>query len=102
DAPQSTVFVSGVFMDTNLVTYGLWQQVATWAATNGYGFTAFPTGIAANYPATTMNWYDAVKWCNARSQQAGLPPVYFTNPAMTSVYKTGQGSNVYVNWSLNG
>jgi sulfatase modifying factor 1 len=45
-----------------------------------------------------------VKWCNARSQQEGLTPVYYTNDAQTTVYKTGnvRVTNVQVKWTANG
>ena len=46
-----------------------------------------------------MNWYDMVKWCNARSQKEGLTPCYTTNGV---TYKTGNDSNVVCNWSANG
>jgi formylglycine-generating enzyme required for sulfatase activity len=42
-----------------------------------------------------------VKWCNARSQLAGLTPVYYTDAALTQVYKTGE-MTPYVNWAANG
>ena len=50
----------------------------------------------------TVDWYDAVKWCNARSQQAGLTPVYYTDAGMTQVYTNGYADAVYVNWAANG
>ncbi|MDC3255325.1 formylglycine-generating enzyme family protein [bacterium] len=59
---------------------------------------------AANHPVQTVNWYDCVKWCNARSEQAGLTPVYYTDDAQTSVYRTGTVSvtNAQVKWTANG
>jgi formylglycine-generating enzyme required for sulfatase activity len=101
DAPTSTVTVSAFYMDTNLVSYSLWQQVYQWAATNGYSFDAAGSGIASNYPVQTIDWYDVVRWCNARSQMAGLTPVYYTDAGLTQVYKTGDVA-VYANWTTNG
>ncbi len=51
-----------------------------------------------------MNWYDVLKWCNARSQKEGLVPCYYTNEARTTVYKTGQVNvtNNQVLWTANG
>ena len=49
-----------------------------------------------------MDWYDTVKWCNARSQQAGLTPVYYTDANLTQVYTNGDVDAVYANWSVNG
>jgi len=44
----------------------------------------------------TVDWYDCVKWCNARSEQAGKTPVYYTD-AGSRVYRTGEVT-VYANW----
>ena len=44
-----------------------------------------------------------VKWSNARSQQAGLTPVYYTDAGLTQVYTNGEMcTTVYVNWAANG
>jgi formylglycine-generating enzyme required for sulfatase activity len=51
--------------------------------TNGYGFVNAGSGKAANNPVQTVDWYDCVKWCNARSVQAGLTPVYYTDAGFT-------------------
>jgi hypothetical protein len=32
-----------------------------------------------NLPVETVNWFDAVQYCNARSQKEGLPPAYIIN-----------------------
>ena len=103
DAPTGTVNVSAFYMDTNLVSFGFWQQVYQWSLTNGYAFDNTGTnGNGSNYPVVNVNWYDSVKWCNARSQMAGLPPAYYTDAGLTSVYKTGDAAAVYVNWNVSG
>jgi formylglycine-generating enzyme required for sulfatase activity len=90
-------------MDTNLVTYSFWQTVYNAATTfNGYSFLIAGAGKGPNYPVGTVDWYDCVKWCNARSQLAGLAPVYYTDAAMTQVFKTGLTNPVYANWNANG
>jgi len=38
------------------------------------------------YPVTGVNWYSAVKWCNARSEKEGFAPVYMVGG---EVYKRG-------------
>ena len=50
----------------------------------------------------TVDWYDVVKWSNARSQQAGLTPVYYTDAGLTQVYTNGDVDAVYVNWAASG
>ena len=48
-----------------------------------------------------MDWYNVVKWCNARSQVAGLTPVYYADAGLTQVY-TNLEVTVYVNWAAKG
>ena len=89
DAVPTTVSVSGFFIQTNLVSLSQWQSVYNWAINNGYGFTHSGSGTEANYPVESVSWFDCVKWCNARSVQAGLVPCYFTDPGLTQLYTNG-------------
>src|SRR5580658_2996313 len=84
--PIVNINVSAFYMDTNLVSYTQWQPVYNWAIANGYSFDDVGSSKATNQPEQTVNWYDVVKWCNARSQQAGLTPVYYTDTNLTLVY----------------
>ena len=107
DAIPINITVSAFYMDVNLVSYSLWQSVYNWATNHGYGFVNPGTGYATNYPVTSVDWYDCVKWCNARSQQAGLTPVYYTDAGYTQVYTNFEGVpfgsiSVYANWAANG
>ena len=102
DAIPISVTVSAFYMDTNLVSYSQWQTVYAYATSHGYGFDDAGSGKAANHPVQTVDWYDVVKWSNARSQQAGLTPVYYTNAGLTQVYTNGDVDAVYVNWAANG
>jgi len=104
DAIPTNVHVSAFYMDTNLVSYSQWQSVYNWSLANGYGFDhgGSAKGNAANQPVQTVDWYDVVKWSNARSQQAGLTPVYYTDSGLTLVYTSGVVGAVYVNWTNSG
>ncbi|MGA9777694.1 MAG: formylglycine-generating enzyme family protein [Limisphaerales bacterium] len=103
DAIPTSVYVSGFYMDTNLVSYSQWQTIYNWATNNGYGFDDLGSGKAANQPVQMVNWFDCVAWCNARSQQAaGLTPCYYTDAGFTQVYTNATGTNVYVNMANNG
>jgi uncharacterized repeat protein (TIGR03803 family) len=103
DASPTNVYVSAFYMDTNLVSYSQWQPVYNWATNHGYVFFYAGSGKAANHPVQTVDWYDTVKWSNARSQQAGLTPVYYTDGGFTQVYTNGDnGATVYANWTANG
>jgi formylglycine-generating enzyme len=104
DLIPTNVYVSAFYMDVNLVSYGLWTNVYDNATSHGYGFNNAGEGknYETNQPIQTVDWYDCVKWCNARSQSAGLTPVYYTDAGLTQVYKSGQVTNPFVNWSANG
>jgi formylglycine-generating enzyme required for sulfatase activity len=102
DAAPTNVYVSAFFMDINLLSYSQWQSIYNWATTNGYGFDNAGAGKASNHPVQTVNWYDAVKWCNARSQQAGLTPVYYRDGGLTQVYTNGDTDLVAQNFLANG
>jgi len=103
DATPTNIYVSGFCMDTNLVSYGQWQAVYNYATNHGYGFADVGAGQAANHPVQTVDWFDCVKWCNARSQQAGLTPIYYLDAACSQLYTNGDsGMVVYPNWSANG
>ena len=98
DAPTHTVNVSAFYMAQNLVTKADWDRVRTWAISNGYSDLAAGAGKASNHPVQTISWWDGVKYCNARSQQEGLTPVYTVSGA---VMKTGTTAPV-VKWAANG
>jgi formylglycine-generating enzyme required for sulfatase activity len=98
------VRVSAFYMAQNLVTKAEWDEVRTWGLENGYSELVAGSGKADNHPVQTISWYQMVKWCNARSQKEGLVPVYYTDDAQTTVYKTGDVNvtNAQVKWSANG
>jgi formylglycine-generating enzyme required for sulfatase activity len=89
-------------MDQTEVTWSQWQSVHAYATGNGYNFVHAGAGKAANHPVQTVDWYDCVKWSNARSQQAGLTPVYYTDPGLTQVYTNGEVATLYPNWAASG
>lgn len=97
ELPLHTNYVSAFYMDTNLVSYALWQQVYSWAITHGYSFESGAAGKAANHPAQSMSWYDAVKWCNARSEKEGRVPAYYTDAGLSVPYRDGE-TDVQTDW----
>jgi formylglycine-generating enzyme required for sulfatase activity len=104
DAAPVNTTVSAFYMDVNEVTQSLWDVVYIWAIDHGYTFTNPGAGKGVNHPVQTVSWYDCVKWCNARSEQAGRTPVYYTDDAQTEVYKTGDVNvtNAQVKWTASG
>lgn len=69
-------------------TYAIWYPVRLWAESNGYVFQnpgqegssgrrgRAPTDKGKFEPVTTINWRDAVIWCNALSELLNLTPCY--------------------------
>jgi formylglycine-generating enzyme required for sulfatase activity len=109
DAISTNVMVSAFYMNVNLVSSNQWAGVYSYATSQGYNFvnadlrTDMGSGKAANYPVETVDWFDCVKWSNARSAQAGLTPVYYTDALFTQVFTNGDyGTTVYANWGANG
>ncbi len=101
EGPQRAVYVSAFYMDRYEVTKALWDEIYNWAITQEYNFDNPGLGKATSHPVQSVNWYDCVKWCNARSQKEGLGPVYYNEPGLTTVYKTGTGTP-YPKWDANG
>jgi formylglycine-generating enzyme required for sulfatase activity len=81
--------VESFYMDSTEVSKEQWDEVYSWAITNGYAFDNVGAGKASTHPVQTVNWYDCVKWCNARSEKAGKTPCYTVS---SIVYRTGESS----------
>ena len=79
--------VESFWMDKTEVTLAQWRQVYEWALAHGYEFEHEGSGKGEKHPVHTVNWYDCIKWCNARSEMEGRAPVYMDGG---EVYRTGQ------------
>ena len=108
DAIPTNIYVSAFYIDVNLVSWSQWQTVNSYATNHGYHFFTNTTyavyqadGKAANHPVQTVDWFDCVKWSNARSMQAGLTPVYYTDAGFTHIYTNGEVAP-YMNLAANG
>ena len=65
-------------VDPSEVTNEKWNEVAEWGMANGY--TQLPLVSAEanpDLPMTGINLWQALKWCNARSEKDGLEPAYY-------------------------
>ncbi len=102
ELPVHSVYVSAFYMGKYEVTKELWDEVRAWGLDNGY--TDLPVGNGtyvskgANHPVHSINWWDMVKWCNARSQKENLTPCYTVSGL---IYKTGN-SEPDCNWNAGG
>ncbi len=97
-SPLGAVAVGTFYVGKYEVQWGEFQTVRTWAASNGYDIGAVGAGTGSNYPVTNVSWYQAVKWCNARSEKESKTPVYLVSG---SVYRTGDSVPV-VDANANG
>ncbi len=101
ELPTNTITLNAFYMDKYEVKKALWDTVYQWATNHGYSFEWSALGKAADHPAQSMMWYDAVKWCNARSEKEGRTPAYYTSAAQTTVYRSGEldVGNTWVKWN---
>jgi formylglycine-generating enzyme required for sulfatase activity len=103
DIGNTAGYINGISLDAYFigkyeVTKAEWDEVRTWAVSNGYTDLAVGGGKASNHPVHSISWYDMVKWCNARSQKEGLSPVYWVSG---TVMRTGATAPT-ATWSANG
>jgi formylglycine-generating enzyme required for sulfatase activity len=101
ELPVHTVYVDGFYMDRYLVTKALWDEVHAWAVEHGYDFLEDDFGRATNHPVVNVNWYDALKWCNARSEKEGRVPAYYVGDGYQNVLRTRElfQRNYWVMWN---
>ncbi len=92
ERPVRTVLVNDFYIDQYEVTENLWNSVYLWAIRNGYQFDAGEFRQRPQHPVNNVNWFDAVKWCNARSEQVGLVPAYYVSAEKvpSKVYRKGR------------
>ncbi len=115
--------ISAFWIGETEVTYELWGAIYTWAASHGYTFAnpgrqggddvtlTDPVGTNQD-PVTEINWRDAMVWCNAASELAGLIPVYYADAGYTTPIRSvdngaidttaGHEDNPYINSDANG
>jgi formylglycine-generating enzyme required for sulfatase activity len=87
-SPLGALPVDTFYIGKTEVTWGEWQTVRTWAVANGYTDLAnVGQGMGDNYPVSHVNWYDVVKWCNARSEKEGKMPVYYAFNSLSTSSK---------------
>ncbi len=103
EMPVHSVTVDGFFMGRYEVTKAEFDEVYNWAIQHGYSFHSYcGWGKDTNHPVYMVRWFDALKWCNAKSEKEGLSPAYYTNALRLPehVYRTGDVavSNDSVDW----
>jgi formylglycine-generating enzyme required for sulfatase activity len=119
NSQRKSVSVPTFYMQPTLVTKAEWDTVRAWALAHGYPATygvevktksgtrtVQENNLAAgwadgpNNPVSHVNWYDVVKWCNAKSEMEGRLPSYKVKDTNASgrevynVYRVGQRDDV--------
>ena len=95
--PMRTVTISAFAMDKWEVSVELWESVRAWGNAKGYDLVG-GSSFGAKHPVHSVNWWDVVKWCNARSEKEGKVPAYYVDGAMTEVYRSGDQVPEGVKW----
>jgi formylglycine-generating enzyme required for sulfatase activity len=92
ELPLRWVTLNQFAVQNKEVTLQQWREVMSWALNNGYDFENLGSGRGVNHPVQGINWYDAVKWCNARSEMERREPCYYTAAPFNAdrVYRSGR------------
>lgn len=106
--PVHAVGIGAFCVERAPVTKTQWDDVRVWATNNGYAFDNSGWGKGTNHAVRTVDWYDCIKWCNARTErELGVSACcYYTGSPFTAenVYRTGVRDigNTNVNWRAAG
>ena len=105
ELPTHTVTLNSYYIGRYEVTQAEYSQYmqpgSSWTSNYGLGL---------NYPAYYVSWYSILKYCNLRSLEEGLTPVYSisgsTNPAIWGAVPTSSNNATWdaaiCNWNANG
>ena len=104
ESPVRHLYLEGFWVAKYTVDYETWKNVYAWALENEYDFDYSGFANGNRYPVVGINWYDMLKWCNARSEMDGLTPSYYKDPDKRDVYRSGRIniSQENVRWSCDG
>ncbi|MBO61000.1 MAG: hypothetical protein CMO63_03375 [Verrucomicrobiales bacterium] len=73
---------ANIAVDPQEITNAKWNEIVEWGRQNGYSSLQLVTITAENeeMPVTNITFWEALQWCNARSEKEGLTPAYYTDP----------------------
>ncbi|MCB5265040.1 MAG: SUMF1/EgtB/PvdO family nonheme iron enzyme [Candidatus Cloacimonetes bacterium] len=102
ELPTHSVTLNSFYLSKYLVTQAEYQDIVGSNPARNYG-------VGPNYPVYFVNWYSAITYCNLRSLNEGLTPVYTisgsTNPAIWGDVPTDNNSTwnaAICDWTANG
>lgn len=96
------------FMKQTEVTWAEWNAVRD--LSHDYGYTDIAPGRngyrgdeSGNHPVTEVSWWDAVKWCNLKSQIENKTAVYHTSTSFEpkTILRTGT-DRIHMNLNADG
>lgn len=105
---HSVSFKNHLLAKATEVTWAEWQEFRSLAQSRGYndiavgrnGDNGTPEGI---HPVTEVSWWDAIKWCNLRSEAEGLKPVYYSSPGFGAANVLRNGTpEPHADWNADG
>jgi formylglycine-generating enzyme required for sulfatase activity len=115
EQPAHPISLTSFFIDEKEVHIWHWEKVASWAVENGYVFSDstqlrkkgpywYDQGSELLFPMNMVNWFDAVKWCNARSELEGRTPIYYLDNEHSIIFREGESdiTESQVAWSYSG
>ncbi len=115
--PATATFNYPIWIAETETTYQLWKAVYDWATHTDRGankYTFANPGVkgnddaadkSVNHPVTTINWRDAIIWCNALTEWynakngTALTPVYYADSTYATPIRTSTNSTT-VNTTL--
>jgi serine/threonine protein kinase len=86
DSAVKTKSVDSFWISTHEVTNKEWREVQAYAEKNGYTLDAKARNTEDRQPVAEVSWYEAIVWCNAKSEMDQLRPAYL-DAAGKTVYR---------------
>ncbi len=112
EAQHVVTLSKAIYMAESELTWGQWESVRDWAVDNGYfgalslaGQNGKDGDDSGTHPVTRVTWYEAVIWCNARSEMEGKTPVYYRTASLgaSNILRLATTSAlVYADWTADG
>jgi len=109
DEASHEVTTRALNMRSTEITWCEWNAVRNFAELYGYldigeGNNGTHRRDADLNPVVGITWWDAVKWCNLKSQLEGLAPVYYTDKdcKVKDLFKIGTSEIFVKSWTADG